>query len=109
MLLENPEKLTALQIPDDVAQTCPAYQGWYAANPGVEVEDSLRKRTLGEKLVDYVIGDDHTAHLEKHRKRGVRGFRGYGHDATPEDFPDHGKFKGDATQGAGASGHGRGA
>ncbi|KIW35406.1 uncharacterized protein PV07_02104 [Cladophialophora immunda] len=105
MLLEHPEQLTALQVPDSVAQTCPAYTTWYAANPGVVVDDSLRKRSLGEKMVEYMKGGvEHIQHLDKHRKRGVRGYRGYGHNATAEDFPNHGKFKGNATH----SGHGHG-
>ena len=108
MLLEHPEEFSSLQLPDSITQTCPAYTSWYAANP-VPVEDALRKRTMGEKLIDYVVGGpEHAAHLDKHRKRGVNGFRGYGHDATFEDVPDHGKFQGNATHGAGAA-HGSGA
>ncbi|EXJ64532.1 hypothetical protein A1O7_00868 [Cladophialophora yegresii CBS 114405] len=107
MLLEHPEQLSSIQIPETVAQTCSSYSTWYAANPGVEIEDALRKRTLGEKMVDYMKGADHAAHLDKHRKRGVHGYRGYGHNATVEDFPAHGKFKGNATQGAGAFGTGK--
>jgi FtsP/CotA-like multicopper oxidase with cupredoxin domain len=84
MLLEHPEEFSTLQLPDSISQTCPAYTAWYAANP-VPVEDALRRR-------------DHAAHLDKHRKRGVSGFRGYGHGATFEEFPDHGRFKGNATQ-----------
>ncbi|KAJ9608919.1 hypothetical protein H2200_006690 [Cladophialophora chaetospira] len=103
LLLEHPEEVSKIQIPDSITGTCPAYSTWLAANPGVAVEDALRKRTLGEKMVDYMKGAEHAAHLDKHRRsrRGVSGFRGYGADAHYEDFPGYGKYHGNATEAPG--------
>ena len=96
VLLEHPEEYSKIQIPDTVTQTCPVYNAWFAANPGVAVIDSVRRRTLGEKVADFVKGD-HAVQLDKHHRRGVSGMRGYGHDAKYEDFHDHGEHKGSAT------------
>ena len=108
LLLEHPEKLATLALPDTVAKTCPTYTSWYAANP-VPVEDALRKRTFGEKVADFVKGgSDHGHGHDKFHsavRRGVNGFRGYGADASYEDFPTHGKYKGNDTTHGEGSGH----
>lgn len=74
MILENPDEVAKIQIPDSVTQTCSALAAWKAANPSVEVDDGgLKKRDLGQRMVDFMKGG-HVKHVDKHRRRGVHGW-----------------------------------
>lgn len=71
LLLERPEEVHKIQIPDSVTGTCDAYKAWQAANPAVPVDDGLKKRDLAKRMVEFMKGH---AHGDKHHKRGYRGF-----------------------------------
>lgn len=85
MLLERPGDLAQVKIPDDISGTCAAFQAWQAANPAVEV-DGLRKRDLAQRMVEFMKGGlGQVRHLDKHKKRGVRG---WGHVLEREEIID---------------------
>ena len=71
LLLERPDEVHKIQIPDSVTGTCDAYKAWQAANPAVPVDDGLKKRDLAKRMVEFMKG--HT-YGDKHHKRGYRGF-----------------------------------
>ncbi|KAK7944014.1 hypothetical protein LTR80_009547 [Exophiala xenobiotica] len=83
MILERPDEVAELEIPAAVTATCDLFKSWQATNPTTDVDDGLKKRkkekreTLAKRMVDYMkgAGGEHVVrHVDKHRKRGVRGW-----------------------------------
>jgi FtsP/CotA-like multicopper oxidase with cupredoxin domain len=80
MILERPDEVAELEIPAAVTATCDLFKSWQATNPTPDVDDGLKKKkreTLAKRMVDYMkgAGGEHVVrHVDKHRKRGVRGW-----------------------------------
>ncbi|EXJ85419.1 hypothetical protein A1O1_05783 [Capronia coronata CBS 617.96] len=82
MLLERPDELAQIQIPDSVSNTCTLFQQWQTTNPTADVDDGLKKRRVAaQRVVEYMKADpDRARHVDKHKRRGVRG---WGHAMDP--------------------------
>jgi FtsP/CotA-like multicopper oxidase with cupredoxin domain len=72
LILERPDDVKGMDIPADVKGTCPAFQTWTLANPGVEVDETLRRRDV--KMTE------------------VKGVRGWGNNAEVISIPVKERF-----------------
>lgn len=81
MFLERPDDLAKIEIPGAVSTTCDLFKSWQATNPTTDVDDGLKKRDLARRMVEYMkgAGEHVVRHVDKHAKRGVRGW-GHVHD-----------------------------
>lgn len=91
MLLERPDELAQMQIPAEVANTCTIFQQWQSTNPTTDVDDGLKKRSVSSaaervvKVEDNIQGRrERVKHLNKHKRRGVRGWGHARHAVNPD-------------------------
>lgn len=83
LLLERPDEVLKLQVPQAVTDTCAAYTAWQAANPAVPVDDGLKKRDLAMRMVEFMKGaGGHHPHGDTHTRRGYRGYSFKDRDST---------------------------
>ncbi|KIX06539.1 uncharacterized protein Z518_04515 [Rhinocladiella mackenziei CBS 650.93] len=84
MILERPEELAQIKVPDAVSATCDIFKQWQSAHPTTEL-DGLKKRNMAERMVEFMKGGKggHVSHVDKHRKRGVRGWDHHHIDYEP--------------------------
>ncbi len=63
MILERPEELLALEIPQSVTDTCTAFEQWQTSNLTPDTDDGLRRRSTEQHL------DQHRRQQQQQHKR----------------------------------------